>query len=175
MNKSELKPCPFCGAEAKNINSGESIAGFARYDYIHCSYCGAEIRTSCRKDGYNDAVDVWNSFKAREHKQENQPMSCPFCGSADVKIEDSIKQFSKVFEICCNKCKCSSGYYDTKIEAIEAWNRRAEQTGEWLTGEWLEDEYGYCRCSICGYEHDGPETTTPYCPNCGAKMESEDK
>ena len=120
-----LKKCPFCGAEAKNINSGESIAGFARYDYIHCSYCGAEIRTRCRKDGYNDAVDVWNSFKAREYKQENQPRSCTFCGSADVKIEDSIKQFSKVFEICCNKCKCSSGYYDTKIEAIEAWNRRA--------------------------------------------------
>lgn len=44
-----------------------------------------------------------------------------------------------------------------------------------LTGEWLEDEYGYCRCSICGYEFDDPETTTPYCPNCGAKMESEDK
>ena len=44
-----------------------------------------------------------------------------------------------------------------------------------LTGEWLEYEYGYCRCSICGYELDDAETTTPYCPICGAKMESEDK
>ena len=36
--------------------------------------------------------------------------------------------------------------------------------------QWLEDEYGYCRCSRCGYEHDQPETTTPYCPECGARM-----
>ena len=38
------------------------------------------------------------------------------------------------------------------------------------TPQWLEDEYGYCRCSRCGYEHDDPETTTPYCPGCGARM-----
>lgn len=40
-------------------------------------------------------------------------------------------------------------------------------------GEWLEDDYGYCRCSNCRYEHDSPECITPYCPECGTKMDEE--
>lgn len=38
-------------------------------------------------------------------------------------------------------------------------------------GEWIEDDYGYNRCSSCGWEWDEPESVTPYCPHCGAKME----
>lgn len=40
-------------------------------------------------------------------------------------------------------------------------------------GKWLEDDYGYCHCSNCRYEHDSPECITPYCPECGAKMDEE--
>lgn len=40
-------------------------------------------------------------------------------------------------------------------------------------GEWLEDDYGYCHCSNCRYEHDSPECITPYCPECGTKMDKE--
>lgn len=40
-------------------------------------------------------------------------------------------------------------------------------------GEWLENDYGYCHCSNCRYEHDSPECITPYCPECGAKMDKE--
>ena len=53
------------------------------------------------------------------------------------------------------------------------------------SAEWLGIDYdGYAdgqpvielwECSNCGYEHEGDNTTlTNYCPNCGAKMESED-
>ena len=38
-------------------------------------------------------------------------------------------------------------------------------------GEWIEDDYGYNRCSACGWEWDEPESVSPYCPHCGAKME----
>ncbi len=38
-------------------------------------------------------------------------------------------------------------------------------------GQWTEDDYAYNSCSECGYEHNEPEYTTPYCPNCGAKMD----
>lgn len=38
-------------------------------------------------------------------------------------------------------------------------------------GEWIEDDYGYNRCSACGWEWDEPEAVSLYCPHCGAKME----
>lgn len=35
--------------------------------------------------------------------------------------------------------------------------------------------YDWWECSECGWEHTGDEDTlTPYCPNCGAKMEESD-
>ena len=41
-------------------------------------------------------------------------------------------------------------------------------------GEWIEDDYGYNRCSTCGWEWDEPESVSPYCPHCGAKMEEDE-
>ena len=38
-------------------------------------------------------------------------------------------------------------------------------------GEWIEDDYGYNRCSACGWEWDEPEAVSLHCPHCGAKME----
>lgn len=41
------------------------------------------------------------------------------------------------------------------------------------TGHWIDHQEGrwiYAQCSECGTVHD---TQTNYCPNCGAKMESE--
>lgn len=41
-------------------------------------------------------------------------------------------------------------------------------------GEWIEDDYAYNRCSACGWEWDDREYVTPYCPNCGARMDGAD-
>lgn len=108
-------------------------------------------------------------------KPELKP--CPFCGG-EPEITEVIDRTPRNLEpvgfgVKCDQCgiivaKIDCGvtdWFETDEEAAAAWNRRAEQTGEWL-----EDEYGYCRCSRCGYEHDQPETTTPYCPECGARM-----
>lgn len=38
-------------------------------------------------------------------------------------------------------------------------------------GLWIEGEYGFNRCSECGYEFDRPEEKTLFCPGCGANME----
>ena len=42
-------------------------------------------------------------------------------------------------------------------------------------GIWIADDYMYYHCSECGYEHDNPEYTTPFCPGCGAKMDKEEE
>lgn len=44
---------------------------------------------------------------------------CPFCGGqAHIMHEGHW--------IMCEDCQSESGYYETKEETIEAWNRRAE-------------------------------------------------
>ena len=63
---------------------------------------------------------------------------------------------------------------EKRIEAVEV-----------AHGRWVPLEYdGYAdgnpvwdlwECSECGEEHSGDEDTlTPYCPNCGAKMDKEE-
>lgn len=37
-------------------------------------------------------------------------------------------------------------------------------------GRWIDDDCAFMRCSLCGYENDW-EWATPYCPNCGARMD----
>lgn len=45
------------------------------------------------------------------------------------------------------------------------------KTGRWIyTGDYNTD--GMLKCSECGFEHDVSERFL-YCPNCGARMESE--
>lgn len=37
-------------------------------------------------------------------------------------------------------------------------------------GEWVYGEFDIPHCSICGHDV-MPNMVSPYCPNCGAKME----
>lgn len=41
---------------------------------------------------------------------------------------------------------------------------------EQKTGEWVYGEFDIPHCSICGHDV-MPNMVSPYCPNCGAKME----
>lgn len=38
---------------------------------------------------------------------------------------------------------------------------------------WIDDDCAFMRCSLCGYENDW-EWATPYCPQCGARMDGGD-
>ena len=49
---------------------------------------------------------------------------CPFCGSKKVIVyKDSINP--KCCFVFCEGCRVNTADFDTKKEAIEAWNRRA--------------------------------------------------
>lgn len=64
-------------------------------------------------------------------------------------------------------------YYSTTqiIENIANEFTPASDVAPVTHGEWIEDDYGYNRCSACGWEWDEPEAVSLYCPHCGAKME----
>lgn len=51
----ELKPCPFCGTEAKDIETVFLGSGMA---YIRCSKCMSRCGM---RDGVDEAEKLWNS------------------------------------------------------------------------------------------------------------------
>ena len=83
----------------------------------------------------------------------------------------------------CNEC-----IHETVCYRLDTVNYDcAEKCGDYLpqkSGKWIVDReivnesgkptiYHFTvRCSECGFKY---ANTTNYCPNCGAKMESEDK
>ena len=67
---------------------------------------------------------------------------------------------------------------DAKDEAIEAIAAHidaipAADIAPVVHARWIEDDCAFMRCSLCGYENDW-EWATPYCPHCGARMDSEE-
>ena len=52
---------------------------------------------------------------------------CPFCGSEDVVKNLGI---SLVWTVGCNKCGCRTAEYFLAIDAVDSWNRRANNTDE---------------------------------------------
>lgn len=67
--------------------------------------------------------DIWvrGSEKVKEMKETKELKKCPFCGG-----EAEIVGY-KFSWIVCKECSAETGVFDTKIEAIKAWNRRVEE------------------------------------------------
>lgn len=75
-------------------------------------------------------------------------------------------------------CGAHSGYYETKLEAAAAWNRRAERTCR-VESSHVEQEmgsYAYLEVELsCGHAFTWDDGTPPdYCPYCGARVVSGD-
>ena len=73
------------------------------------------------------------------------------------------------------KCMTQSHCFEVKQMAIKAL-RQEPKTGHWIA---LENRFKLgdrLKCSECGQVFVvGDEVSRNYCPNCGAKMEREDK
>ena len=61
---------------------------------------------------------------------------------------------------------------DIAIESLKVWREALEK--ELKTGHWIDTGSGQ-ECSECGEIQYGYDSHRFYCPNCGAKMESEVK
>lgn len=52
---------------------------------------------------------------------------CPFCGSKDIEIlEWTFKNDINTWQVECQECGVSGSMYSIKAEAVEEWNRRAD-------------------------------------------------
>lgn len=96
---------------------------------------------------------------------------CPFCGGkARIMLEEEDRPDDSFHNVYCTGCGVQF-WVKSKSQAIAAWNRRSDAVPV-VRGEW-EVAIGYdpnkkVQCQNCykmAYE------PTPYCPNCGARME----
>ena len=129
----KLKPCPFCGSEAKVFSS--SLNGYEVF-CVACTGNAAENQDwlSYERDDIcsvnpctlnyispDVAIDNWN-YRAKKPITTKKLKSCPFCGS-EVHLyscEDGM------YVITCNECGCGSLVSDNKNEVINTWNRRTQ-------------------------------------------------
>ena len=110
--------------------------------------------------------------------------SCPFCGGKPY-LETNHRAFinaktTKVAYVRCKSCNArteriplekygkTSHSFEAELDAIEAWNKRAEKTGKWII---KKDRFNstYAICSECGANNCAG--IFKYCFDCGAKME----
>lgn len=65
------------------------------------------------------------------------------------------------------------------IEQIPAADVEPVRYGKWIHSEIEDDDWGRTfhewTCSVCGYSVAHNPTGENYCPNCGAKMDKEEK
>ena len=70
----------------------------------------------------------------------------------------------KPWSIMCEKCEIVTKQYQTKYDAVEAWNKAMRA----VTHEVKFDFVNFVEyCPVCGCVLDGTES---YCPDCGNKM-----
>lgn len=95
---------------------------------------------------------------------------CPFCGGeASVKYVTSVAGVPDGYWISCDNddCRddieCSTNAFDTEVEAIAAWNHRAERTCRMI------DNGAELCCSECDYRH-SYDDEPKFCMGCGARV-----
>lgn len=59
----------------------------------------------------------------------NELKPCPFCGGEACIQRHEFIGYADTFGVVCLDCCCETRqFFETKKEAIEAWNRRAERS-----------------------------------------------
>ena len=112
--------------EQKYKTTGERIRAFGRF----CK--GQEKKSGClgcptgRVPTYREQCALaWLALEAEEEK----PLTCPFCGSVDIKVMSLVRPdyvVSSCYVVSCCNCGAVSRAEATKTDAIAAWNRRAK-------------------------------------------------
>ena len=182
---SELKPCPFCGGEAKV--SRDVTCGYETF-WVHCLECHSQANYGHTEA---EAIAVWNTRAAMEFDgwfYLPKPKEPIVEVTETTNTWDGTKVRTDVFyqvqkQAIANWAKDLDEYIIKRI--CEVWDTRAERT---CHAE-LNEDRNAITCSECGSTmllkgweefHDWTETTRistfttyPHCPNCGARVVSE--
>ena len=114
--KDKLKPCPFCGGEARLITTKEAPEA-----WVECNICGA---SSEFKPVEENAIKCWNS-RAEIASEQNENLDIliqlaidyEYCSIGDDNIIDHIE--------CVHNC----------YECISEWVREGEKNEKRLDGK----------------------------------------
>lgn len=143
--KEELKPCPFCGGEAKILSIKEECEG--EFYWIACKECGALIPVYYLE---KNAVDAWN--------RRTEPEEFEWCH--DCKEYDKEKH-------CCHRW--------TKVIRNTVEELKQERPkGKWIDtveGTYCSYCNGY---PYDDGEYHIEGWSSNFCPNCGADMREEE-
>lgn len=118
MSGFKLESCPLCKGTARLISAADpsGLEGDVMY-FAECEQCKA-------KGGYHDcerdAAEAWN---AREAERCMGIKGCPMCGSSGQLYRTAAPGGKYVWSVGCGMFGClSTGFFDTKEEAINSWN-----------------------------------------------------
>lgn len=67
----ELKPCPFCGGEAKTSDTATNKENKFEFGWIGCQECRVFINYINNQRGKSEAIAAWN----RRAQPENKPLT----------------------------------------------------------------------------------------------------
>lgn len=114
---------------------------------------------------------------------QNELKPCPFCGATPYIICNKYRHNEFSWSVKCSNTNCPTipmTYEHTEErDAINNWNQRMEDVAEVKHGEWYllkncANEGVYCSvCTKKVYKTDyaNQKIKSPFCPNCGAKMD----
>lgn len=104
---------------------------------------------------------------------------CPFCGDIHPTVLATIDGDPIIpCFVLCSFCSARING-PNRHDAIEAWNRRADDAGPVRHAKNVMEDYpSLFQCSACGWSCDDTycgDSAYRYCPGCGAKMGEEAK
>ena len=104
--------------EEKYKSIDDRVYAFRRYcAETTCPNCCIKPYEGVRRNGCVDrCILKWLALKAEEMK----PLPCPCCGGT------STPKHNDFYYVQCKDCGMMTGNFDTKAEAIAAWNRRVK-------------------------------------------------
>lgn len=117
---SKLKPCPFCGGEAR-ISTEYDMDGFGTFHQVKCTQCGASSRQHFCSHGnedpqyYSEVREDWQERVDSEGVAQLKADNAKLLSSLE-KMMSAIKLISHEFAFTRSLEECNNGYEEaTKL------------------------------------------------------------